>query len=84
MTPAVSEMPPELIESWRALGLRDDRSLGGAMAHAAREHPAAPFHLHTASGSRDTTLGEIHAAGRRLAGSFHALGRSNTEADTMP
>jgi acyl-CoA synthetase (AMP-forming)/AMP-acid ligase II len=74
MNDARSQMPPELVGSWRSLGLWSDLSLGEAMTLAAQLDPAALFHLHAASGSRDTTLGDIHAAGRRLAGSFHALG----------
>ena len=67
-------MPPQLVPRWRELGLWSDLSLGDAMAGAAQQHPAAPFHLHAASGSRDIALGEMHTAGRRLAGSLNALG----------
>lgn len=74
MSSPPNAIPPNLIERWRGLGLWSDLSLGDAMARAAHTYPAAPFHLHAASGSSDVTLDEIHAAGRRLAGSFHALG----------
>lgn len=74
MDPSPATMPQELQESWRALGLWGDVSLAQAMALAARERPDAPLHFFGAAGERVTTLGDIHARGLELAGSFHALG----------
>ncbi len=74
MTATAGAIPADVIDSWRDLGLRRDLSLGEAMARAAREHPLARFHIHTAAGSCDATLAGIHEQGRRLAGSLHALG----------
>jgi acyl-CoA synthetase (AMP-forming)/AMP-acid ligase II len=69
-----SMMPVELEAGWRSLGLWQDLSLGEAMAKTAQDRPQAPLHFIGSSGERVTTLGEIHAEGLKLAGSFHALG----------
>ena len=74
MGSAASRMPIELEAGWRALGLWQDVSLAQAMTQAAHDHPQAPLHFIGTDGERTTTLGEIHASGRRLAGSFHTLG----------
>ena len=74
MREAASRMPIELEAGWRALGLWQDVSLGQAMARAAQDNPTAPLHFIGEGGERTTTLGEVHARGLRLAGSFHALG----------
>lgn len=74
MVEAASAMPVELETNWRALGLWQEVSLAGAMERAARERPHAPLHFFGAEGERKTTLGEVHAQGLKLAGSFHALG----------
>ena len=68
------EMPLELEAGWRTLGLWQDVSLAQAMTMAAQAAPDAPLHFIGTEGERTTTLGEVHQRGRRLAGSFHALG----------
>ncbi|HMT45199.1 MAG TPA: AMP-binding protein, partial [Chakrabartia sp.] len=70
----VAQMPDALIAQWQALGLVDDRPLAAALSDAARAYPHAPLHFFGASGERATTLAAVHAEGRRLAGSFYALG----------
>lgn len=74
MVEAPGAMPVELEAGWRAQGLWQDLTLADAMRHAAQEHPGAKLHFFGASGERVTTLGEVHAEGVRLAGSFYALG----------
>lgn len=74
MEEAASQMPNELEAAWRAQGLWQDVSLATAMTRAAQDRPAAPLHFFGADGERVTSLGEVHAEGLRLAGSFHALG----------
>jgi acyl-CoA synthetase (AMP-forming)/AMP-acid ligase II len=74
MGEATSRMPEELEAGWRALGLWKDVSLAEAMTLAARDNPDAPLHFIGEGGERVTTLGEVHVRGRRLAGSFHAIG----------
>jgi acyl-CoA synthetase (AMP-forming)/AMP-acid ligase II len=70
----VAQMPDTLIAQWQALGLVDDRPLAAALSDTARAYPHAPLHFFGASGERATTLAAVHAEGRRLAGSFYALG----------
>jgi len=74
MAVEVGAVPPDVENKWRALGLWRDVSLGAAMAETARLHPDASLYVHAASGATEAPLGEIHAAGRRLAGSLYALG----------
>ncbi|WP_226018982.1 AMP-binding protein [Novosphingobium sp. FKTRR1] len=74
MDTAPGRMPSELEADWRSRGLWQDISLAEAMARCALDRPTAPMHLFGAAGERVTTLGEVHAEGRRLAGAFHALG----------
>ncbi|WP_374526901.1 AMP-binding protein [Novosphingobium sp.] len=74
MVEVASAMPVELEANWRALGLWQDVSLAEAMARAARERSHSPLHFFGAEGERVTSLGEVHAQGLALAGSFHALG----------
>ncbi len=74
MSEMASRMPEELAVGWRGLGLWQDLSLAQAMARAAAERPGAKLHFFGAAGERIITLGEVHAQGLRLAGSFHALG----------
>ena len=74
MEAAPGTMPQELEAGWRAQGLWQDLSLAEAMARAAAERPQAPLHFFGSGGERRTTLGEVHAQGLALAGSFHALG----------
>ncbi|WP_216234025.1 AMP-binding protein [Novosphingobium sp. NDB2Meth1] len=71
---AASRMPDGREAEWRRLGLWQDLSLADAMARTAAERPHAPLHFFGAAGEQVTTLGAVHAEGRRLAGSFHALG----------
>jgi non-ribosomal peptide synthetase component E (peptide arylation enzyme) len=71
---AASRMPDERKAEWRGLGLWQDISLAEAIARTAAERPHAPLHFFGAAGEQVTTLGAVHAEGRRLAGSFHALG----------
>ena len=56
------------------MGLWQDLSLAQAMASAARERPTAPLHFFGAEGENVVTLGDVHARGLELAGSFHAMG----------
>jgi acyl-CoA synthetase (AMP-forming)/AMP-acid ligase II len=67
-------LPDELIETWRASGLRADVSLAAAMARAVANHPASLLHVHSSSVAREATLVQVHDEGRRIAGSLHALG----------
>jgi acyl-CoA synthetase (AMP-forming)/AMP-acid ligase II len=71
---AASKMPEELEASWRALGLWQDLSMADALTSAARSRPDASLHFIGANGESVTTLGEVHAKGLALAGSFHTLG----------
>lgn len=74
MGAGASEMPRELVTGWQALGLWREVALGDAMAQAAARHPDVPLHFFSSAGERRATLGEVHAQGRELAGSFYALG----------
>lgn len=74
MDGAAGRMPAQLETEWRRLGLWQDLSLAAVMARAAAERPQAPLHFFGSGGERRTTLGEVHARGKALAGSFHALG----------
>ncbi|MEN9717210.1 MAG: hypothetical protein RIQ99_88 [Pseudomonadota bacterium] len=74
MIEALGRMPAGLEAGWRGLGLWQDVSLADAMARAAHERPDAPLHFFGSGGEFVTSLGEVHAEGLRLAGSFHALG----------
>lgn len=74
MIELASKMPEQLEASWRAAGLWQDLSLAEAMAGAANRRPQAQLRFFGAGGERITTLGEVHAEGLKLAGSFHALG----------
>lgn len=74
MAEPASMMPPQLQDEWRKLGLWGDRSLGQAMTELAAARPDVPLHFFGSEGERVTTLGAVHAEGRQLAGSFHALG----------
>ncbi|MEY4238458.1 MAG: hypothetical protein RL339_1059 [Pseudomonadota bacterium] len=74
MTDTPAQMPHELEGRWRTARLWHEVSLAQAMAQAAADRPEAPLHFFGANGERVTTLGEVHAAGLKLAGSFHALG----------
>ena len=68
MDEATSLMPVKLEQGWRALGLWQDVSLAAALSHTARDCPDAPLHFFGAGGEQVTTLGEVHAAGLKLAG----------------
>jgi len=74
MGAGASEMPRELVTGWRVLGLWREVTLGEAMVEAATRHPDVPLHFFGTGGERRTTLGEVHAQGRELAGSFYAMG----------
>ncbi len=74
MVEAASVMPVELEANWHALGLWEEVSLADAMTRAARQSPQALLHFFGAGGERVTSLAEVHAQGRQLAGSLHALG----------
>lgn len=74
MDEAIGEMPAQLEQGWRELGLWQDLSLAAALSKTALKCPDAPLHFFGASGEQVTTLSEVHSAGLKLAGSFHALG----------
>lgn len=74
MNELTSQMPVQLEQGWRALGLWQDLSLASALAQTARELPDAPLHFFGAGGEQVITLGEVHSAGLKLAGALHALG----------
>lgn len=69
-----ADMPATLHAEWARIGVGAPRAMGVAMAEAARRHPDALLYVHGGEGARQATLGAIHAAGRQLAGAFHALG----------
>ncbi len=61
-------------ERWYQRGYYRDETLSAALKRAARDHGDTAFRFHTATGLRDTTVGEICADAQRLAGALGAVG----------
>jgi acyl-CoA synthetase (AMP-forming)/AMP-acid ligase II len=65
---------PELVRQWYEQGRYGRETLASAITKGARLHGDSRVVFHSASRSARSTLAEMDAASRRIAGAFHALG----------
>jgi acyl-CoA synthetase (AMP-forming)/AMP-acid ligase II len=65
---------PEAVRGWYAEGRYGEDTLATAISRGAKAHADSRVVFHSATRSGRSTLAEMDAASRRIAGAFHALG----------